>query len=145
MRAVIQRVSSAAVSVHGEILSEIGPGLLVLLGVRRGDTDAEAGWLAEKIAGLRVFEDQDGKLNLSLIEVGGEALVVSQFTLLGECRKGRRPDFTAAAPGEDAERLYECFCARLGNCGVPVRKGRFAALMDVSLVNHGPVTLVLDR
>lgn len=145
MRAVIQRVSSASVSVNGEEIARIGHGLLILLGVSREDTEAGADWLAEKVAGLRMFEDEAGKLNVSVLDVGGEALVVSQFTLLGDCRKGRRPDFTAAAPGETAEGLYEHFCRRLAKFGVPVRQGQFAAVMDVSLVNHGPVTLVLDR
>jgi D-tyrosyl-tRNA(Tyr) deacylase len=145
MRAVIQRVSEAAVSVGGNEISRIGHGLLILLGVETGDDESRADWLAGKIAGLRIFEDENDKLNLSVQDIGGEALVVSQFTLLGECRKGRRPDFTKAAPGEEAERLYEYFCVCLEKVGVPVRKGKFAALMDVSLVNHGPVTLVVDR
>jgi D-tyrosyl-tRNA(Tyr) deacylase len=145
MRAVIQRVSSAAVSVGDEEISRIGDGLLILLGVGREDTKDHAERLAEKIAGLRIFEDSAGKLNLSVRETGGQALVVSQFTLLGDCRKGRRPDFTAAARGEEAEQLYEYFSTCLENASVPVKKGRFAALMDVSLVNHGPVTLIIDR
>jgi len=144
MRAVVQRVSSARVKVAGEIVGEIGPGFLVLLGVGKDDTDQDADWLAEKISGLRVFEDSEGKLNLSLADVRGSVLVVSQFTLYADCRKGRRPGFEAAAPPELAERLYEHFVARLKEKNLPVATGRFQAMMEVELVNQGPVTLLLD-
>ncbi len=144
MRAVIQRVSSASVEVEGKRVASIGRGLVVLLGVARADGEREAMWLAGKIAGLRVFEDEAGKMNRSVVEVGGSVLVVSQFTLLGDCRKGRRPSFTEAAGPEEAERLYQTFVARLGESGVPVETGVFQAHMAVHLVNDGPVTLVLD-
>jgi D-tyrosyl-tRNA(Tyr) deacylase len=144
MRAVVQRVSEARVKVAGEIVGEIGPGFLVLLGVGKDDTDQDADWLAEKISGLRVFEDSEGKLNLSLADVRGSVLVVSQFTLYADCRKGRRPGFEAAAPPELAERLYEHFVARLKEKNLPVATGRFQAMMEVELVNQGPVTLLLD-
>jgi D-aminoacyl-tRNA deacylase len=144
MRACIQRVSEAAVTVDGEVSGRIGLGLVVLLGVGPADSEAEVDWLAEKIAGLRIFEDYDGKMNRSLAEVGGAMLVVSQFTLYGDCRKGRRPSFTAAAPPELAERLYEAFVARARALGVVVASGVFRAHMQVSLVNDGPVTLWID-
>lgn len=144
MRAVVQRVSSARVEVAGKIAGSVGKGLLVLLGVAQGDTDRQAEWLAEKIAGLRIFEDEAGKMNLSLLDVGGAALVVSQFTLLADCRRGRRPSFTDAAPPEEADRLYQVFVAKLRSAGLPVETGVFQAHMDVHLVNDGPVTLVLD-
>lgn len=145
MRAVVQRVKRAGVKVSGETVAETGLGLLVLLGVARGDTEKDADFLASKVAGLRVFEDREGKMNLSLPEVGGEALVVSQFTLLGDARKGRRPSFVAAAPPGDAERLYLLFTDRLRDLGITkVATGRFAEMMDVEMVNHGPVTLLLD-
>jgi len=144
MRAVIQKVSAASVSVDGEEISRIGKGLLVLLGVSKTDTESAADYLSAKIAHLRVFEDPEGKLNRSLLEVGGEMLVVSQFTLLGDCRKGRRPSFTAAAEPDHALRLYEHFVRQAASLGIPVKTGRFQALMAVSLVNDGPVTLVLD-
>lgn len=144
MRAVVQRVSSARVEVAGRIAGSVGKGLLVLLGVAQGDTDRQAEWLAEKIAGLRIFEDEAGKMNLSLLEVEGTALVVSQFTLLADCRRGRRPSFTDAAPPEAADRLYQVFLAKLRSAGLPVETGVFQAHMDVHLVNDGPVTLILD-
>lgn len=144
MRAVVQRVSSARVEVAGKIAGSVGKGLLVLLGVAQGDTDRQAEWLAEKIAGLRIFEDEAGKMNLSLLEVGGAALIVSQFTLLADCRRGRRPSFTDAAPPEEADRLYQVFVAKLRSAGLPVETGVFQAHMDVHLVNDGPVTLILD-
>ncbi len=144
MRAVVQRVASARVEVEGEVRGRIDRGLLVLLGVGRGDTRKEATWLADKIAGLRVFEDDAGKMNLSLEDVGGSMLVVSQFTLYGDCRKGRRPSFTGAAPPDEAERLYEVFVARLKEHGLPVEAGVFQAKMQVHLVNDGPVTLVVE-
>jgi len=144
MRAVVQRVSEASVRVETDVVGRIGRGLLVLLGVSTTDTEKDVDYLSEKIAHLRIFEDPDGKLNRSLLEVGGEMLVVSQFTLLGDCRKGRRPSFTAAAEQGHAARLYEHFVRQTARRGVPVQTGRFQALMAVSLVNDGPVTLVLD-
>jgi len=144
MRAVVQRVSEASVRVETDVVGRIGRGLLVLLGVSTTDTEKDVDYLSEKIAHLRIFEDPDGKLNRSLMEVGGEMLVVSQFTLLGDCRKGRRPSFTAAAEPGQAARLYEHFVRQTARRGVPVQTGRFQALMAVSLVNDGPVTLVLD-
>ena len=144
MRACIQRVRRARVTAAGEVCGEIGPGLLVLLGVSHGDTTGEAERVAEKLAGLRIFEDLEGKMNLAVTDVGGAALVVSQFTLLADCRKGRRPSFTAAAAPEAARALYEHFVARLRALGLPVATGRFAAHMEVELVNDGPVTLILD-
>jgi D-aminoacyl-tRNA deacylase len=144
MRACIQRVSEAQVTVDGEVIGQIGRGLVVLLGVGARDGEAEVEWLAEKTVGLRIFEDEVGKMNRSLAEVGGAMLVVSQFTLYGDSRKGRRPSFVEAAPPELAERLYESFVARVAGQGVAVAKGRFRAHMLVSLVNDGPVTLWID-
>ena len=144
MRACIQRVTEARVTVAGETVGQIGRGLLVLLGVGQGDGPEQAQWLAEKIVGLRIFEDDQGKMNRSLDEVGGAMLVVSQFTLYGDCRKGRRPSFIEAAPPELAERLYEQFVEAVGQQGVTVATGRFREHMLVSLVNDGPVTLVVD-
>jgi len=132
------------VEVDGEVAGAIGRGLLVLLGVAQGDTEKQAHWLADKIAGLRIFEDEAGKMNLSVEEVGGEALVVSQFTLLGDCRKGRRPSFSGAAPPEEADRLYRVFVSRLKERGLPVATGVFQAKMQVHLVNEGPVTMVVE-
>lgn len=144
MRAVVQRVSRAKVTVEGEVTGEIGPGFLVLLGVAEGDTAEDALALADKIVGLRVFEDAEGKMNLSLGETGGALLVVSQFTLLGDCRKGRRPSFIAAARPEVANELYEHFVADVRRRGIAVGTGKFQAHMDVELINDGPVTLLLD-
>jgi D-tyrosyl-tRNA(Tyr) deacylase len=144
MRAVLQRVSQASVTVGDETVGQIERGLLVLLGVQQGDSEADARLLADKAVALRIFDDADGKMNLSLVDVGGAVLVVSQFTLLGDCRKGRRPSFVEAAPPEVAEKLYETFVAAIGLQGVPVSTGRFRADMQVSLVNDGPVTLLLD-
>ncbi len=144
MRACIQRVSSARVIVDGETVGEIGRGLLVLLGVAAADGDDDLRWLVDKVVGLRIFEDGDGKMNLALADVGGELLVVSQFTLLGDCRKGRRPSFIAAAPPDQAERVYEQFVAAARAQGVRVATGRFRTHMLVELVNDGPVTLVVD-
>jgi D-aminoacyl-tRNA deacylase len=144
MRACIQRVSSARVIVGGETVGEIGRGLLVLLGVAATDGDDDLRWLVDKVVGLRVFEDADGKMNLGLADVGGALLVVSQFTLLGDCRKGRRPSFIAAAPPEQSERVYEQFVAAARQQGVSVATGRFRAQMQVELVNDGPVTLLVD-
>jgi len=142
---VVQRVSSARVEIDGEVAGSIGRGLLVLLGVGQGDSEKQAHWLADKIAGLRIFEDDAGKMNLSVEEVGGSALVVSQFTLYGDCRKGRRPSFTGAAPPEEADRLYQVFVERLKERGLPVATGVFQAMMQVHLVNDGPVTVVVER
>jgi len=144
MRAVVQRVSESRVTVGGETVGEIGRGLLVLLGVGEGDQESDAQYLAEKVAGLRIFEDAEGKMNLSVADVGGSVLVVSQFTLYGDCRKGRRPSFTDAAPPERADELYQVFAQRLSDLGVPTATGEFQARMAVSLVNGGPVTLLLD-
>lgn len=144
MRAVVQRVSSARVEVDGSASAAIERGLLVLLGVARDDGVGEAEWMAKKLVGLRIFEDREGKLNLSVQDVGGSILLVSQFTLLGDCRKGRRPSFTGAAPLEDANRLYEEVARRLREGGVSVATGVFRARMAVHLVNDGPVTLILD-
>jgi D-aminoacyl-tRNA deacylase len=146
VRIVLQRVKSASVTVGGERISEIGAGLLLLVGVAQGDGEAEADWLAEKVAGLRIFNDESGKMNLSLEDVGGEILAVSQFTLLADTRKGKRPSFVGAAPPEEAERLFDYFCERLREAGAgPVKTGSFGAMMDVALVNDGPVTIVLER
>ncbi|MCA9555740.1 MAG: D-tyrosyl-tRNA(Tyr) deacylase [Myxococcales bacterium] len=145
MRAVIQRVTEASVAVAGETVGQIGRGLLVLLGVGEGDGPEQAAWLAEKVAGLRIFEDDAGKMNRSLDEIGGQMLVVSQFTLYGDCRKGRRPSFDKAAPPELASELYEQFVAAVRRQGLTVATGRFREHMLVSLVNDGPVTLMLER
>lgn len=144
MRVVVQRVSRATVTVDGEIVSAIGRGFLVLLGVTHEDRPEDADALADKVVGLRVFEDDAGKMNLAMVEVGGACLVVSQFTLYGDCRKGRRPSFVAAAGPEQAERLYNIFVEAVRSRGVGVETGRFRAHMDVELVNDGPVTLLLD-
>ena len=144
MRAVLQRVAAAAVSIAGEPVARIGPGLVVLLGVAVGDSPQDADYLADKVAGLRVFPDQAGKLNLSLGEVGGQALVVSNFTLLADTRRGRRPSFTDAAPPTLAQQLYQVFVARLRSHGLPVETGRFQEHMLVEIQNDGPVTLLLD-
>jgi D-tyrosyl-tRNA(Tyr) deacylase len=144
MRAVCQRVSEARVTVDGSVTAEIGTGLAVLLGVERGDATPEAERLAGKVARLRVFEGSTGKFDRSLLDVAGSALVVSQFTLIADTRKGNRPSFTNAAPPEEAEPLYERFCDALASTGVPVERGIFGARMAVGLVNDGPVTIVLD-
>ncbi|GIW79351.1 MAG: D-aminoacyl-tRNA deacylase [Gemmatales bacterium] len=144
MRAVLQRVSRAKVAVEGEVVGEIGHGLLVLLGVTHADTPEQARWLADKISQLRVFEDDQGKMNRSVIDVGGSILVVSQFTLFGDCSKGRRPSFVTAAPPELAIPLYESFIDAVKAQGIPTATGRFGAMMQVELVNEGPVTLILD-
>jgi len=144
VRAVAQRVSWARVRVDGEIVGEIGPGLLVLVGAAAGDTSADAAALADKLAGLRIFPDGEGRMNRSVAEAGGAVLVVSQFTLLGDLRRGRRPSFTGAAPPEEAEPLVEAVAEHLGRAGVPCATGRFRAHMEVELLNDGPVTLVLD-
>ena len=144
MRAVIQRVSSAGVVVDGIRIAAIGSGFLVLLGVETGDGEKGAEYLAEKTAGLRIFEDAVGKMNLSILDCSGEVLVVSQFTLLADCRKGRRPGFSAAAPPEQAEPLCDYFVAQLKQRGIRVQTGKFRADMAVDLVNDGPVTILLD-
>jgi D-aminoacyl-tRNA deacylase len=144
MRAVVQRVREAGVSVDGAELARIGPGLVVYLGVGRGDGETEVGYMAEKIAHLRVFEDERSNLNLSVLDVRGAALVISQFTLYGDCRRGRRPSFDGALPPAEAEPVYERFLAALAAQGVPVRAGKFRAMMDVASVNAGPVTILLD-
>jgi D-tyrosyl-tRNA(Tyr) deacylase len=144
MRAVLQRVSRARVTVNGEITGEIGLGLLVLLGVGAGDTRAGADYLVEKTIGLRIFEDAGGKMNLSVAEVGGALLVVSQFTLYGDARRGKRPSFDGAAPPEQARELYEYFVEQVRASGVRLETGRFQETMQVELVNEGPVTILLD-
>jgi D-aminoacyl-tRNA deacylase len=144
MRAVVQRVSRARVNVNGEITGEIGLGLLLLLGVGAGDTHTEADYLAEKAIGLRIFEDAGGKMNLSVAEVGGALLVVSQFTLYGDARRGKRPSFDAAAPPEQARELYEYFVEKVRAAGLRCETGRFQETMQVELVNEGPVTILLD-
>jgi D-tyrosyl-tRNA(Tyr) deacylase len=146
MIALVQRVKEARVEVDGAVVGAIGPGLLVLLGVAQGDAEREADWLADRLARLRVFPDDEGRMNRSLLDTGGEALVVSQFTLLGEIRKGTRPSFSHAAPPEEAERLYRYFAAKLSEAlGRPVPTGVFGAMMDVHLVNDGPVTLWVEK
>ncbi|MAT70067.1 MAG: D-tyrosyl-tRNA(Tyr) deacylase [Planctomycetaceae bacterium] len=144
MLACVQRVSRASVVVEGENVGAINQGLLVLLGVAADDNEVDLRWLADKVVGLRIFNDDEGKMNRSLADVGGELLVVSQFTLLGDCRKGRRPSFIAAAPPEKAEQMYDEFVARARAGGLTVATGRFRTHMDVELVNDGPVTLLID-
>jgi D-tyrosyl-tRNA(Tyr) deacylase len=144
MRAVVQRVAESHVDVDGKTVGRIGKGLLVLLGVGQGDTETQIPWLADKIIGLRIFNDADGKFNLALGDVGGELLIVSQFTLFGDTRRGRRPSFTDAAPPDIAKDLYLKFCAACRARGVTVAEGIFQAHMDVHLINDGPVTLILD-
>lgn len=144
MRAVIQRVKSASVKVDGELVSEIGAGLLIFLGITHDDSQAEIDYIANKAANLRIFEDADGKMNCSLLETGGSALVVSQFTLYGDCRKGRRPSFIHAARPEVANALYEEFIAALKQQNIETYGGTFQAMMDVELINDGPVTILLD-
>jgi D-tyrosyl-tRNA(Tyr) deacylase len=145
MKAVIQRVSRARVEVSGQEVASIGPGLLVLLGVERGDGKEQVEYFADKLPRLRVFEDDEGRMNRALQEVGGEILLVSQFTLAARLEKGRRPSFTDAAPPDEARRLYESLAERLGEEGVAVRTGRFQEFMQVELVNNGPVTFLLER
>ncbi len=144
MRAVIQRVSRAQVRVAGQIIGDIAKGLLVLLGVGKGDTKTEADSLLDKILNLRIFEDDQGKMNLSLLDVAGELLVISQFTLYADCRKGRRPSFTDAGSPEEAKALYQYFVARAKDRGLKVASGIFQARMEVELINFGPVTILLD-
>jgi len=144
MRAVVQRVSRASVTVNSEVTGKIAEGLLVLLGVGPEDTEEDAVYLANKVVHLRIFPDQEGKMNLSLADVAGSVLSISQFTLYGDCRKGRRPNFTAAAPPELGNQLYESFNDSIREKGIKVEAGKFGAIMDVELVNNGPVTLLLD-
>lgn len=144
MRAVVQRVRQASVDVGGERVSTIGRGLLVLLGVKKGDDAAAIDWMAEKVLNLRIFDDADGVMNLSVQDIAGELLIVSQFTLLADARKGRRPSYSDAAPPDEAKALYEAFCDRVAASGRPVKRGVFQAMMDVGLVNEGPVTILLD-
>lgn len=144
MRLVVQRVADASVSVDGEVVSSIGHGLLVLVGVAEGDTAREAGWLAEKTANLRIFADEHGKMNRSVLDVSGQVLAVSQFTLLGDARKGRRPSYTSAAPPEVARELYQAYCQNLQDLGIRVGQGVFQAHMHVRLTNDGPVTIIID-
>ncbi|MCC3376392.1 D-aminoacyl-tRNA deacylase [Cohnella sp. REN36] len=144
MKVVLQRVSEARVRVKDETVGEIGRGLLLLVGIGQEDGEADVAWMADKVAGLRIFEDEEGKMNLSVKEVDGEILSVSQFTLYGDCRKGRRPNFMAAAKPDTANALYERFNTLLREAGFRVGTGVFGAMMDVSLVNDGPVTLILD-
>src|SRR5579862_5378730 len=144
MRAVLQRVSHAAVTVENKVVGEIGTGLLVLLGVGSNDSSADADYLAEKIIGLRIFEDADGKMNLPVADVNGALLVVSQFTLYGDTRRGKRPSFDAAAPPEKARELYDYFVGKIRAAGLRCETGVFQASMQVKLVNHGPVTILLD-
>jgi len=144
MRAVVQRVKAASVTVDGDLIGQIGKGLLVLAGVARDDGPADVAYLAQKIANLRIFPQEDKLLHYTTAEVGGGVLVVPQFTILGDCRKGRRPSFDQSAPPDLAEKLYEDLVAALAGLGLPVATGRFRAMMEVSLVNDGPVTLLLD-
>lgn len=145
MKVVIQRVSCASVKVEGKIVGEIGIGFLVLLGITHNDTEKEADFLADKIVNLRVFEDKDGKMNLGLRDVGGSALVISQFTLYGDASKGRRPSFTEAARPEKAIPLYEYFIRKVSEGGIKVETGIFGAMMEVSLTNSGPVTIIIEK
>ena len=144
MRALLQRVTEASVSLEGEVFSQIGPGLVVLVCTEKGDDEAAADYFARKITNMRLFADGDGKINLSILDVGGEALVISQFTLAADWRKGNRPGFSAAADPETAQRLYKYLCQRLAREGVPVMTGKFRSHMAVSLVNDGPMTIWMD-
>ncbi len=144
MRAVLQRVRKSSVSVSGEVVGEIGGGILALMAVAPGDSEREVRYMAEKISNLRIFPDESGKMNRSLLDTGGEIFVVSQFTLYGDCRKGRRPSFTAAAPAGQAGTLIERFIEEVKSLGVKTAAGRFSAMMEVELINDGPVTLILD-
>lgn len=145
MRVVLQRVSEARVTVHGDMVGSVGRGLLLLVGIAPGDGPAELAWMAKKVVGLRIFPDAEGRMNRSLLDVDGGILAISQFTLYGDCRRGRRPSFVGAAPPDLASPLYDRFCELLEAEGVPVGRGIFGADMAVSLVNDGPVTLVLER
>ncbi len=144
MKAVVQRVRHGGVTIENKQIAEINEGLVVLLGIGKGDSDQDARYLADKIVNLRIFEDAQGKMNCSLLDTGGALLVVSQFTLYGDCRKGRRPSFTESAPPDEAERLYNLFVTTLRSTGLTVETGRFQAYMQVAICNDGPVTLILD-
>ena len=144
MRAIVQRVTAASVTVAGEPVGRIGPGLVLLVGVRHGDSPAAARWLAEKVAQLRIFADDESKFNRSVLDVGGSILLISQFTVYGDCRKGRRPNFTAAAPPGVAAPLLDMLAAELRHRGLPVETGEFGAMMQVALTNDGPVTVLVD-
>ena len=144
MRVVCQRVLQSSVSVDEKVVGRIGPGMLVLLAAARGDGPEQVRWMTDKISGLSIFPDTQGKMNLSIAEIRGEILVVSQFTLYGDCRKGKRPSYSAAAPPEEAEVLYRSFIHALRDLGIPVQEGVFGAMMHVELVNDGPVTLIID-
>jgi D-aminoacyl-tRNA deacylase len=144
MKVVLQRVSEAKVTVEGVVVGQIGAGLMLLVGVGQEDGEQDLVWMADKLAGLRIFEDNDGKMNLSVEDVGGAILSISQFTLYGDCRKGKRPNFMAAARPDIAQSIYDQFNERLRERGLSVETGRFGAMMDVALVNDGPVTLILD-
>ena len=145
MKAVIQRVTSASVIVGDKIVGQIGKGIMILLGIEKGDAEAQADWLVDKICGLRIFSDDDGKMNRSVVDIGGSLLVVSQFTLAGNCAKGKRPSFDTAASAEEGKRLYDFFVAAAGRTGILVETGIFQADMQVALVNDGPVTFILER
>jgi D-aminoacyl-tRNA deacylase len=145
MKVILQRVSQASVEVDGNVVGKINRGLLALVGIAHGDSASTIRWMVEKTVGLRIFEDEDGKMNRSVIEIGGAVLAVSQFTLLSDCRKGRRPSFTGAALPEIAKALYEDYCDQIEHSGVPVQLGVFGADMQVSLINDGPVTIILER
>ena len=144
MRAVIQRVTEASVSVDGNIVGSIGPGMVVFLGVEKDDSEKDVVYVAEKISGLRIFDDSSGRMNLSIEDAGGEILAISQFTLYGDTRKGRRPSYVRAAGGDSAKRFYELFVAKLAERGIPVKTGVFGAHMDVHIANCGPVTILVD-
>jgi D-aminoacyl-tRNA deacylase len=144
MRAVVQRVTRAKVSVDRQVVGEIGAGMLVLLAAGRGDGPDQIKWMAEKLTGLRIFADESGKMNLNLTQVGGSMLVVSQFTLYGDCRKGKRPSYTDSAPPDEASGLYASFVETLRGMGIPLQEGIFGAMMEVDLANDGPVTLIVD-
>lgn len=145
MKAVVQRVTNASVEVEGQVVARIGRGILVLLGIEKGDGEDQARWLAAKLASLRIFSDSQGKMNSSVLDIGGEVLSVSQFTLAGSVRRGRRPSFDKAASGPEAEALYTLFLHHLEQTGVPVQDGRFGCMMEVHLTNDGPVTLIIER
>ena len=145
MKTVIQRVISASVTVEDTIVGKIGHGIVILLGVEKGDDEEQADWLVDKISGLRIFSDEEGKMNRSVVDISGSLLVVSQFTLAGTCAKGRRPSFDTAAPADEGKRLYEYFVESARRVGLPVATGIFQADMQVSLVNDGPVTFILER
>jgi D-tyrosyl-tRNA(Tyr) deacylase len=145
VKAVIQRVSSASVTVENTVAGRIGNGIMILLGIEKGDAEAQADWLVDKICGLRMFYDDDGKMNRSVIDIGGSLLVVSQFTLAGNCAKGKRPSFDTAAPADEGKRLYEYFVESARRTGIPVETGIFQADMQVALVNDGPVTFILEK